>query len=253
MLRPLPSALTRPSVIWSISLHLAAGAALWGSGLISLPLQEALGEPLVVGVQVACPEDVDFPEALSPELETLDEAEFPDSDRWPDSSLLDPLPSADADLPDPFDHFLPLGTLQARAIEAAALPRRRPQRAVAEPPIELAANEPFLEPVSLSKVALLGSPEAILLEPEELTDSCPPPVYPRSAVRRRLQGTVVLSILVGADGRVANAIVSASSGHAILDDAARDAVLAWRYQPASQGGVALERRIAKSIEFRIPG
>lgn len=58
---------------------------------------------------------------------------------------------------------------------------------------------------------------------------CPPPQYPRDALKRRLQGEVLLQVAVGADGRVQDATVADSSGHSILDAAARRAVLGWSF------------------------
>lgn len=46
-------------------------------------------------------------------------------------------------------------------------------------------------------------------------------VYPRLAVRRGWEGKVILSFRLLADGRIDNIAVSRSSGHAILDHAAR--------------------------------
>lgn len=48
--------------------------------------------------------------------------------------------------------------------------------------------------------------------------------YPALAKRRGYQGKVVLEILVAPDGRVASVKVRESSGHQILDDAAREHV-----------------------------
>ncbi|HMO64933.1 MAG TPA: energy transducer TonB [Verrucomicrobiota bacterium] len=52
--------------------------------------------------------------------------------------------------------------------------------------------------------------------------------YPYDARRRLLQGRVVVDIVVGPGGRVVEAEVVQSSGHAILDKAARDMVLKAR-------------------------
>lgn len=71
--------------------------------------------------------------------------------------------------------------------------------------------------------------------------SAPPPPYPREAERRRLQGTVVLRVLVDVDGTPLDVLVHSSSGHRALDDAARKFVLAkWRFRPAMRGDVAVQ-------------
>lgn len=67
--------------------------------------------------------------------------------------------------------------------------------------------------------------------------SAPPPSYPADAIRRGLTGTVELEILVGVDGKPLEAKVVRSSGHRVLDEAARKVVLSrWRFHPAVRDG-----------------
>jgi protein TonB len=63
-----------------------------------------------------------------------------------------------------------------------------------------------------------------------------PPRYPIDSRRKREQGTVVLSLVVGLDGRVSTISVARSSGFPRLDDAARDAVRGWRWSPIIRDG-----------------
>jgi len=62
--------------------------------------------------------------------------------------------------------------------------------------------------------------------------------YPREAARLRQHGTVVLSVLVGADGVPQTVDVEKSSGFRSLDEAARSAVSRWTFQPGTRNGVA---------------
>jgi protein TonB len=65
-------------------------------------------------------------------------------------------------------------------------------------------------------------------------------LYPEEAVRRGLEGEVVLLLEVDAGGRIAEASVASSSGHAILDQAALRAVrLLGVLGPASAGKAVL--------------
>ena len=65
----------------------------------------------------------------------------------------------------------------------------------------------------------------------------PPPPYPDRALRRGLEGTVLLEVLVDTDGRPLQVTVSRSSGHRELDRTALRHVLEhWRFQPALQDG-----------------
>jgi periplasmic protein TonB len=60
--------------------------------------------------------------------------------------------------------------------------------------------------------------------------SYPPPTYPGFALRNRQQGTVVVEILVDAQGKVTMARVQKSSGYPLLDEAAVDVVQKrWRF------------------------
>lgn len=67
---------------------------------------------------------------------------------------------------------------------------------------------------------------------------CALPNYPARSVRNGDTGTVNLSLLIGADGRVADARVQKSSGHRELDRAAVDALSLCKFKPATRNGVA---------------
>lgn len=82
--------------------------------------------------------------------------------------------------------------------------------------------------------------------------SAPPPAYPREALRAGASGTVVLEVLVGVDGRPLRAEVLSSSGHRMLDLAARRQVLArWAFKPALQAGVPVQAIGRVPVEFRL--
>lgn len=71
--------------------------------------------------------------------------------------------------------------------------------------------------------------------------SAPPPAYPRNAMRMGLGGTVLLRILVDADGHPLRVTIERSSGHRDLDEAARTQVLSrWLFQPAIRNGLAVQ-------------
>ncbi len=80
----------------------------------------------------------------------------------------------------------------------------------------------------------------------------PPPAYPAIARRRAQQGTVTVSVLVGADGSVERAEVEESSGFETLDDAALETVRSrWRFVPARHGGLAVESWVLVPIRFAL--
>jgi len=80
----------------------------------------------------------------------------------------------------------------------------------------------------------------------------PLPTYPAIARRRAQQGTVTVSVLVGADGSVERAEVADSSGFDTLDDAALETVRSrWRFVPARHGGLAVESWVLVPIRFAL--
>ena len=78
----------------------------------------------------------------------------------------------------------------------------------------------------------------------------PAPVYPDVARAAQLEGDVLLEALVGVDGRVSDVRV-VRSVHALLDDAARKAVLGYEYTPGLRNGVVEPVRIRITVSFRL--
>jgi protein TonB len=71
--------------------------------------------------------------------------------------------------------------------------------------------------------------------------SAPPPAYPKEEERRRIQGTVMLRVLVDVDGKPIEVSVQSSSGNRRLDEVARKQVLQrWTFKPATRGGVPVQ-------------
>lgn len=66
----------------------------------------------------------------------------------------------------------------------------------------------------------------------------PAPVYPRLSRRMGEQGTALVRVWIGADGRPLQAHIRTSSGHARLDEVALATVLQWRFVPGQRAGVA---------------
>ncbi len=83
--------------------------------------------------------------------------------------------------------------------------------------------------------------------------SCEKPVYPPAAMRNGDAGTVTLSLLVGVDGRVADAKIQKSSGSRELDKAARAALSLCKFVPASVNGVPQQAWSAISYVWTIDG
>jgi protein TonB len=136
---------------------------------------------------------------------------------------------------------------------------------VATAPAEPAplANAPSAAMQATAAAAIVASPAAAPTAPVtataaklELPSSSadylhnPKPVYPKLSERRGEQGSVILHVLVGADGRVRELTVKSSSGFERLDQAAREAVLEWTFVPGKRNGAAVEMAVDVPIRFK---
>ncbi|MDF2634750.1 MAG: TonB family protein [Pelosinus sp.] len=79
------------------------------------------------------------------------------------------------------------------------------------------------------------------------------PPYPQAARQAGMEGTVLVKIEILANGRSGNILVSRSSGHEILDEAAMDTVEQWRFVPAKDrnSGQAIACYTTIPISFRL--
>jgi len=75
------------------------------------------------------------------------------------------------------------------------------------------------------------------------------PVYPPLARQARIQGTVVLKIVIDESGGVQNPQVV--SGHPLLAPAAIEAVKKWRYMPYLLNGAPVEVETNVVVKFRL--
>ena len=79
----------------------------------------------------------------------------------------------------------------------------------------------------------------------------PPPDYPAAAKELGLEGLVVIKVKVSKEGLPLSSSIAASSGHKILDEAAIESVLKWKFIPAKKNGKPINGYVQIPIEFRI--
>ena len=79
--------------------------------------------------------------------------------------------------------------------------------------------------------------------------SNPMPVYPVLARRGRVEGTVRLTATISKDGSVEK--VETVSGHAILEQAAVEAVRRWKYRPTVLNGEPVEVVTTIDVVFKL--
>ncbi|NOU01841.1 MAG: energy transducer TonB [Gallionella sp.] len=77
------------------------------------------------------------------------------------------------------------------------------------------------------------------------------PHYPMASKRMNEQGKAVLRVELGEDGKVANAMVKASSGFARLDEAALAAIKTWRCKPPVRNGAAVRASALQAFNFSL--
>jgi protein TonB len=115
----------------------------------------------------------------------------------------------------------------------------KPQKTVADSSESIAESE-------LAKPKEDMLPLQFAKEAKPLYRVNPLPEYPVIARRRGFQGSVVLEVLVGLNGKVVDLRVAKTSGYPILDKAAIATVKNWSFEP---GMVGKERT---SMWVRIP-
>lgn len=76
------------------------------------------------------------------------------------------------------------------------------------------------------------------------------PIYPAEARLQRIEGSVVMDVLVGEDGNVRD--VEVTSGPPLLINAAKQAVKRWRYAPFQLNGKPLALHTQLTIQFKLP-
>jgi protein TonB len=77
------------------------------------------------------------------------------------------------------------------------------------------------------------------------------PDYPFTAKVARVEGTVVLTAVISAEGRIEG--LEVKSGHPMLIAAAMNAVKQWRYRPYVLNGRPTEAQAVITINFRLGG
>jgi TonB family protein len=93
-----------------------------------------------------------------------------------------------------------------------------------------------------------GSPEQT--QPPTIVESTSAP-YTESALAKRIEGTVILMVLVRRDGSVGAASVSRGL-EASLDESALRTVSEWKLAPAMRNGKTVEVVLEVEVGFRLP-
>ncbi|MEW6615381.1 MAG: energy transducer TonB [Thermodesulfobacteriota bacterium] len=79
----------------------------------------------------------------------------------------------------------------------------------------------------------------------------PKPQYPMIAIRRKMEGVVLLKVEVLGDGGVGKIEVKRSSGYKALDESALEAVKNWKFLPATLNGISVKVWASIPIRFEL--
>lgn len=79
------------------------------------------------------------------------------------------------------------------------------------------------------------------------------PEYPRDALRREVEGYVTLEFTVTPEGRVTEVAITEAQPPGTFEDAVREAIARWRFEPATAGGDPVPQRVRHRFDFTIEG
>lgn len=155
-----------------------------------------------------------------------------------------PVPPAEKPKPEPVvvEKIKPMVEVPPPVVQTLAPP---------PPPIQVTSTPPPPKPVAVAAPPPSG-PVTVGNLDERMIDGNPPR-YPMESRRKKEQGTVVLRLLIGTDGRVAQVSIAQSSGFERLDQAALQAARSWRWRPMMRDGEAVEVRGIMPIPFVLQG
>jgi periplasmic protein TonB len=111
------------------------------------------------------------------------------------------------------------------------------------PPVPVAAPQPAA-PQPVPQQPRVGGQ---VREAQILTQTSPE--YPLAARQARVQGSVVISAVVGADGHIKSA--KPVSGPPLLQNPAAAAVRQWVYKPATLNGIPVESETRIELNFTL--
>lgn len=220
------SAWTRP--LSAVGGALLAFASIWLLGILNAratvqtPPQQLARQVLIRGPESRETVDETTPEQPEPQLPEPEVMEVDLDLPVPEEILPEPL-QLDARLPTPSPVRIAVTT--APAAPAAPAPRPQPP---AEPPVRSASE---------------------VDQPPRESRSNPTPAYPPAKLRSRIEGTVVLRLLIDQSGRVED--VAVVRGDPEFVQAVMQVVWQWRFTPARDRGRPVKVWGIKHVNFTL--
>lgn len=239
--RPWLAALWSSSVV-AFVLVLAVHAAALGFILYSSsPTSITVELPTIQGILIPAPpaETVQLPSAQ----ETPPPVETPPPEPVKPKPQPKPKPKPEEVKPAP----VPEPVVEAPPSETAITAEAAQEEAAQE---ESAPAEPLPVTTTAEENSTLGAPVTPPQEDAHQLNN-PRPAYPSISRSRREEGTVLLEVLILANGTVGEVRIKESSGYSRLDQTAMRAVKRWRYLPARRGTETIDYWYLQPIEFAL--
>lgn len=77
------------------------------------------------------------------------------------------------------------------------------------------------------------------------------PQYPRAAARDKIEGYVVMELVVNPDGTVRSAVPKEAKPRGVFESAAVASILKWKFKPKIVDGKAVEQRALQRLDFKL--
>ena len=110
-------------------------------------------------------------------------------------------------------------------------------------------KSPVAHKASSATEASSAAKGAVQAEPDDLNNE--PPEYPEESRAAREQGVVILRVGVTSAGYPATVSILKSSGYFRLDQAAKHAVLHWKFHPAMTAGIPISSEADVPVHFKL--
>jgi TonB family protein len=128
------------------------------------------------------------------------------------------------------------------------LPRFAPASSVSQQPDKFVAFDDDSGVPEMSSRACPNAPERDVTPPH--ATFAPPPEYTEQARKKKIQGTVMLSLTVAVDGTTRDIKVVKGVGYG-LDEKAVETVSRWKFSPALKDGQPIEKEISVEVSFHL--
>lgn len=132
-------------------------------------------------------------------------------------------------------------------MEKRVVKKPTPKKKLAKKPKQVVAKKEVVIEQEVSK------PQAAIMKTRmnKLSKHAPKPRYPRMAIKRGIEGSVVVKILIDESGLPYSVSVLKSSGFKVLDDAAKATAMRWKFSPALVDGKPVKSQNHQPFVFSL--